>query len=33
MNASNVPEELERMLGITRTNPADRARNLAGKVV
>ena len=33
MNASNLPEELERMLGISRPNPADRARNLAGKMI
>ncbi len=34
MNASNLPEELERMLGVSRPQtPGDRARNLAHKVV
>lgn len=32
MNASNLPEELERMLGGGRTNPGDRARTLAGRM-
>jgi twitching motility protein PilT len=29
---SNLPEELERMSGMARTNPTDRARTLAGKM-
>jgi twitching motility protein PilT len=34
LSASNLPEELERMLGITRTTPVgDRARSLTGKLV
>ncbi len=31
LSTSNVPEELERMLGISKSTSADRARNLAGR--
>ena len=33
LNASNLPEELERMLGVTRTPPPERARVMSGKQV
>ncbi|HEY3296245.1 MAG TPA: type IV pilus twitching motility protein PilT [bacterium] len=32
LNVSNLPEELERMCGMARPNPGDRARNLAGRM-
>jgi twitching motility protein PilT len=33
LNASNLPEELERMLGVSRPSPVERAKTLSGKAV